>query len=89
MQNDAGSTVVFMALIFVFYREGIPQKYLLTAFTLLIISIATLKFSALSTWLAVSILVIIYQFFVKKKKKKEIWNNDCSYNSYLLCKFCY
>ena len=71
MQNDAGSTVVFMALIFVFYREGIPQKYLLTAFTLSIISIATLKFSALSTWLAVSILVIIYQFFVKKKKKRK------------------
>jgi rod shape determining protein RodA len=71
MQNDAGSTIVFMALIFVFYREGIPQKYLLTAFTLLIISIATLKFSALSTWFAVSILVIIYQFFVKKKKKRK------------------
>lgn len=71
MQNDAGSTIVFMALIFVFYREGIPQKYLLTAFTLLIISIITLKFSALSTWFAVSILVIIYQFFVKKKKKRK------------------
>ena len=71
MQNDAGSTIVFMALIFVFYREGIPQKYLLNAFTLLIISIVTLKFSALSTWFAVSILVIIYQFFVKKKKKRK------------------
>ena len=86
MQNDAGSTIVFMALIFVFYREGIPQKYLLIAFTLLIISIATLKFSALSTWFAVSILAIIYQFFVKKKK---IWNNDYIYNSYLLYKLCY
>ena len=71
MQNDAGSTIVFMALIFVFYREGIPQKYLLNAFTLLIISIVTLKFSALSTCFAVSILVIIYQFFVKKKKKRK------------------
>lgn len=71
MQNDAGSTIVFMGLIFVFYREGIPQKHLLTAFTLLIISIVTLKFSALSTWFAVSILVIIYQFFVKKKKKRK------------------
>lgn len=71
MQNDAGSTIVFMSLIFVFYREGIPQKYLLTTFTLLIISIVTLKFSALSTCFAVSILVIIYQFFVKKKKKRK------------------
>ena len=71
MQNDAGSTIVFMSLIFVFYREGIPQKYLLIAFTLLIISILTLKFSALSTCFAVSILVIIYQFFVKKKKKRK------------------
>jgi rod shape determining protein RodA len=71
MQNDAGSTIVFMSLIFVFYREGIPQKYLLIAFTLLIISIVTLKFSALSTCFAVSILIIIYQFFVKKKKKRK------------------
>ena len=71
MQNDAGSTIVFMSLIFVFYREGIPQKYLLIAFTLLIISIVTLKFSALSACFAVSILVIIYQFFVKKKKKRK------------------
>ena len=71
MQNDAGSTIVFMSLIFVFYREGIPQKYLLIAFTLLIISILTLKFSALSTCFAVSILVIIYPFFVKKKKKRK------------------
>ena len=71
MQNDAGSTIVFMSLIFVFYREGIPQKYLLIAFNLLIISIVTLKFSALSTCFAVSILVIIYQFFVKKKKKRK------------------
>ena len=71
MQNDAGSTIVFMSLIFVFYREGIPQKYLLIAFTLLIISIVTLKFSALSTCFAVIILVIIYQFFVKKKKKRK------------------
>ena len=28
LQNDAGSTLVFAGLIFVFYREGIPQKYI-------------------------------------------------------------
>lgn len=67
LQNDAGSTLVFAGLIFVFYREGIPQKYILFGASLLIITIATLKFSALTVISIVVSFIVIYQLFFKKK----------------------
>ena len=70
LQNDAGSSLVFAGLIFVFYREGIPQKYILFGASLLIITIATLKFSALTVISIVVSFIVIYQLFFKRKKKK-------------------
>lgn len=70
LQNDAGSTLVFAGLIFVFYREGIPQKYILFGASLMIITIATLKFSALTVISIVASFIVIYQLFFKRKKKK-------------------
>ena len=70
LQNDAGSTLVFAGLIFVFYREGIPQKYILFGASLLIITIATLKFSALTVISIVVSFIVIHQLFFKRKKKK-------------------
>lgn len=70
LQNDAGSTLVFAGLIFVFYREGIPQKYILFGAMLLIIALATLRFSALIVTAVVVGFLLIYQFLFKRKKKK-------------------
>lgn len=70
LQNDAGSTLVFTGLVFVFYREGIPQKYILFGAILLIIAVATLRFSALIITSVVALLILIYQIFLKRKKKK-------------------
>lgn len=70
LQNDAGSTLVFAGLIFVFYREGIPQKYILFGAMLLIIAVATLRFSALLVTGVVVVFLLIYQFLFKRKKKK-------------------
>lgn len=70
LQNDAGSTLVFAGLIFVFYREGIPQKYILFGAMLLIIAVATLRFSALLVTAVVVGFLLIYQFLFKRKKKK-------------------
>ena len=70
LQNDAGSTLVFSGLIFVFYREGIPQKYILFGASLLVITVATLKFSALIVISFVAIFIVIYQLFFKRKRKK-------------------
>ena len=70
LQNDAGSTLVFAGLIFVFYREGIPQKYILFGASILIITVATLKFSALIVTSIIASFIVIYQLFFKRKKKK-------------------
>ena len=70
LQNDAGSTLVFGSLFFVFYREGIPQYYLLFAVFVAFLGIATLKFSATAVCLSMAVLLFIYQLFFKRKKKK-------------------
>ena len=70
LQNDAGSTLVFLALIFVLYREGIPQKYLFFGISCLVLAIATLKFSAFWISLSTGIILLIYQLLLKQKKKK-------------------
>ena len=70
LQNDAGSTLVFGSLFFVFYREGIPQYYLLFVVFVAFIGIATLKFSAVSVCLAMAGILLTYQLFFKRKKKK-------------------
>ena len=70
LQNDAGSTLVFGSLFFVFYREGIPQYYLLFGVCLTILGISTLKFSAIATSGVIAAILVFYQFFFKRKKKK-------------------
>ena len=70
LQNDAGSTLVFGSLFFVFYREGIPQHYLLFGIFIAVLGIATLKFSATIVCVSIAILLFIYQLFFKQKKKK-------------------
>ena len=69
LQNDAGSTLVFGSLFFVFYREGIPQYYLLFGVCLTILGISTLKFSAIATSGVIAAVLVFYQFFFKRKKK--------------------
>lgn len=68
LQNDAGSTIVYVAFFFVFYREGIPQIYLLLGLTITILSVLALKFSVLPTAIIVTILIFTHHFFIKKKK---------------------
>ena len=70
LQNDAGSTLIFIALIFVLYREGIPDKYILIGFALFLVAIGTLKFSALAVCSIIAGCLLINQLFFKKKKNK-------------------
>jgi len=68
LQNDAGSTIVYASFFFVFYREGIPQIYLLLLLSIILLSISALKFSVLPTAIIVTVLVFTHHFFLKKKK---------------------
>ena len=69
LQNDAGSTLVYVSFFFVFYREGIPKIYLFLGLTLLIIGVSSLKFLAIPTSIVVTLLIFLYHFFIRKKKK--------------------
>lgn len=68
LQNDAGSTVVYGAFFFVFYREGIQQIYLLIAVVVLALGILTLKFGITTTVIITAVAVIGIHFFGKKRR---------------------
>jgi len=69
LQNDAGSTIVYAAFFFVFYREGIPHIYLFIGLGLIAIAILSLKFSVLITSIIIILLISAYYISHKKKKK--------------------
>jgi len=68
LQNDAGSTIVYSAFFFVFYREGLPQWYLLVAVFLILVAILTLKFGVLAAVLLTAVIIFLVHFFATKKR---------------------
>lgn len=72
-QNDAGSTLVYLAFFFVFYREGLQQVYLIIAISLMILAILALKFGVLITALVTGI-VIFSAYFFKRRRRASILN---------------
>lgn len=68
LQNDAGSTLVYTSLFFVFYREGISNIYLYIIFGIIALAVSTLKFSAAPTFIIAIILIFVHHFFIKRKK---------------------
>lgn len=68
LQNDAGSTLVYGAFFFVFYREGIQQVYVLLAFSLVLVAVLSLKFGVNITALIAT--VIIFGFYFLRRKKR-------------------
>ena len=64
-QPDPGSALVFMALIFVLFREGLPLYYLGIAFLAILIFVTTLMFGTI--WVGIGLSLIIILFFVLKK----------------------
>ncbi len=70
LQNDAGSSLVYAAFFFVFYREGIPQIYLIIALALIVLGLSSLKFLAIPSAAGASILIFLHYFFIRKKEKR-------------------
>jgi len=68
LQNDAGSTIVYATFFFVFYREGLPQWYLLVAVFLILVSVLTLKLEILPTSLIIAAGIFVIHFFGTKKR---------------------
>lgn len=68
LQNDAGSTIVYAAFFFVFYREGLQRIYLIIGIVLIVLSVFALKFGIIFTCISTSVIVLGYHFFGKKKR---------------------
>ncbi|WP_431156438.1 rod shape-determining protein RodA [Winogradskyella poriferorum] len=71
LQNDAGSTIVYLAFFFVFYREGLQQVYLAVALALIVLSVLVLKYGIVVTAI-VSAIVLGTRYFMRKKKRASL-----------------
>jgi rod shape determining protein RodA len=66
-QPDPGSALVYLALIFALYREGLPTIYLLFSFIVAALFVATLSFG--TVWVSLLILLITGIIIFKTEKK--------------------
>ncbi|MBQ8223233.1 MAG: rod shape-determining protein RodA [Bacteroidales bacterium] len=71
-QGDAGSALVFLVFILVFYREGMSGKILLAGLLAVLLFLLTLYFSK---WYVLIGLMVIFVglFFLVERTKKNIW----------------
>ncbi|NNK76651.1 MAG: rod shape-determining protein RodA [Maribacter sp.] len=69
-QPDPGSALVFFALIFVIFREGLPLSYLLIGLLTILVFVMTLMFGTI--WIAIILGLLIVLFFLLKKKKFKV-----------------
>ena len=69
-QPDPGSALVFAALIFVLFREGLPLYYLWIALLVLVIFITTLMFG--TAWMAIGLALLITLFLLVKKASFKV-----------------
>jgi rod shape determining protein RodA len=70
LQNDAGSTIVYASFFFVLYREGLPKYYLTIGFSLIVLSILSLKFGATITSIIAA--VIIFGYYLLSRRKSTL-----------------
>lgn len=69
-QPDPGSALVFFALSFVIFREGLPVYYLGIALFAVLIFVTTLMFGTI--WIAITLALIVLVFLLLKKKKFKV-----------------
>ncbi len=69
-QPDPGSALVFFAMVFVIFREGLPLYYLGIVLLAIVVFITTLMFGTM--WITIALASLIGLFFLFKKKKIKI-----------------
>ena len=69
-QPDPGSALVFAALIFVLFREGLPLTYLWISLLLITIFITTLMFG--TAWMAIGLALLITLFLLVKRASFKV-----------------
>lgn len=72
-QPDPGSALVFFALVFVIFREGLPLYYLGIVFLAILVFITTLMFGTVWVSIALTLFLVLFLFLKKKKSKIKIF----------------
>lgn len=68
LQPDAGSALIYFALVFVLYREGLPAGYLFVGLMAMVLFIATLYFGLTTSLIIIfSILSLIFVYILNFK----------------------
>ncbi len=75
LQPDPGSALVYISLILVFYRFGLPLYYLVIGFLALTIFIVTLYFGYAKTIIIAIIFITLLFIYLNHKNKKFLRNN--------------
>ena len=75
LQPDPGSALVYISLILVFYRFGLPLYYLVIGFLALTIFIITLYFGYAKTIIIAIIFITLLFIYLNHKNKKFLRNN--------------
>ena len=71
-QGDAGSALVFLVFILVFYREGMSGNILLIGLAAVVLFLLTLYFSKWYVLIGLTLVFIALMFFIERSKK-NIW----------------
>lgn len=69
-QPDPGSALVFFAMVFVIFREGLPLFYLGIALMAVLTFVTTLMFGTI--WVSIFLAILIILFFLLKKKSFKV-----------------
>ncbi len=69
-QPDPGSALVFFAMVFVIFREGLPMYYLGMAILAALIFVATLMFGTI--WVSIFVTLMVVLFILLKKKTFKV-----------------
>ena len=69
-QPDPGSALVFFALIFVLFREGLPMYYLGFAFLALLVFVTTLMFGTI--WVGIGLALLLAIFLLVKRSSFKV-----------------
>ena len=72
LQGDAGSALVFLVFILVFYREGMSGNILLIGLGIVVLFLLTLFFSKWYVIIGLGVLFVIMMFLIERNKK-NIW----------------
>ena len=72
LQGDAGSALVFLVFILVFYREGMSGNILLIGLVAVVLFLLTLWLSKWYVMIGLAVVFAILMFFIERSKK-NIW----------------